>query len=99
VGADARCSNCGETIRLPGKLETVAAIHRIRRNDRTGLALEILGFVTMLFLFPWGLFAGAAIVYFGWRKSTVLVCSNCHSVVADQQQEKCTGCRSKFGSD
>src|SRR5687768_230459 len=99
VGSDARCSSCNQTIRLPGKLDTVAAIRRVRRNDRTGLGLEILGFLMMFFLFPWGLFIGALIVFFGWRKSTVLVCSNCHSLVTDRQQEQCTGCKSKFGSE
>lgn len=99
VGADARCSNCGETIRLPGKLATVATIHRIRRKDRVGLSLEIGGFIVMFFLFPWGMLAGAVTVFFGWRRSTVLVCSNCHSVVANRLQEQCVGCKSKFGSE
>lgn len=99
VGADIDCSNCLQTIRLPGKLETVAAIRRARRADRAGLAMEIGGFASMFFLFPYGMIAGATLVYFGWRKTNALVCSNCHTIVSKRTVEKCPGCRSKFSSE
>ena len=99
VGADARCTNCGQTIRLPGKLDTVAAIHRARRMDRRGLAMEIGGFVMMFFLFPWGMICGAVLVFFGWQKTNALVCSNCHTIVPARKAESCPGCRSRFGLD
>ena len=99
VGADSRCSNCGETIRLPGKLSAVAGIHRARRTDRAGLALEIGGFLMMFFLYPYGLIGGAVIVYLGWRRCTVLVCSNCNSIVLTRDEDKCSGCKSSFDSE
>ncbi|MGZ8939482.1 MAG: hypothetical protein ACXW32_09760 [Limisphaerales bacterium] len=99
MGADARCSNCGQTIRLPGKLETVAAIRRARRMDRAGLAMELGGFAAMFFYFPFGMIAGATLLFFGWRKTNALVCSNCHTIVLSRKVTKCPGCRSKFGSD
>lgn len=99
VGADARCPNCGNTIRYPGKLETVAAIQRARRTDHLGLAMEIGGFASMFFLFPYGIIVGATLVYFGWRKNSMLICSNCHSVIPSRQSTKCPGCKSRFGSE
>jgi Zn finger protein HypA/HybF involved in hydrogenase expression len=99
VGADANCPNCGQTVRLPGKLETVAAIRRARRTDRAGLAMEIGGFAAMFFYFPFGMIAGATLVFFGWRKTNALVCSNCNTVLPSRKLPKCPGCKSKFGSD
>jgi phage FluMu protein Com len=99
VGTDARCPSCGNTVRLPGKLETVAAIRRSRRMDRLGLAMEIGGFASMFFLFPYGMIAGATLVYFGWRKTNALVCSNCNTLVPTRSTPKCSGCKSKFGSE
>ena len=99
VGADARCPSCGDTVRLPGKLETVAAIRRTRRTDRTGLAMEIGGFASMFFLFPYGLIAGATLLFFGWRKTNALTCSNCNVVLPSRTLPKCPGCKSKFGSE
>ena len=99
VGADARCPNCGNTIRYPGKLETLAAIRRARRSDRLGLALELGGFTSMFFFFPYGFIAGATLVYFGWRKTNALVCGNCNMIVPSRQTAKCPGCKSRFGSE
>lgn len=99
VGADVRCPNCGNTIRLPGKLQTMAAIRRARRSDRLGMAMEIGGFVSMFFFPPYGLFIGGALVYFGWRKTSALVCSNCNTLVPSRTAVKCVGCKSKFGSE
>ena len=99
VGADARCPNCGNTIRYPGKLETLAGIRRARRSDRLGLALELGGFTSMFFFFPYGFIAGATLVYFGWRKTNALVCSNCNMIVPSRQTAKCPGCKSRFGSE
>jgi RNA polymerase subunit RPABC4/transcription elongation factor Spt4 len=99
VGADARCPNCGQTIRFPGRLETVAAIRRSRRPDRLGLAMEIGGFAAMFFFPPYGLIVGVALVCLGWRKTNLLVCSNCNVIVPSRKVPKCPGCKSKFGSE
>jgi hypothetical protein len=99
IGHDAHCSGCGQTIRFPGKLASVAVIQRARRRNRAGLALEIAGFLPMPFFFPWGLIVGATVVYLGWKKSSMLVCSNCNISVQDQTLAECPGCRAKFGSD
>ncbi|HEX7861339.1 MAG TPA: hypothetical protein VF773_13485 [Verrucomicrobiae bacterium] len=99
VGADANCPNCRNIIRYPGKLETVAAVRRSRNWNRSGLAMELGGFASMFFFFPFGMIAGATLVYFGWRKSNSLVCSNCNTIVSSRQSLKCPGCKSKFGSE
>jgi hypothetical protein len=99
IGHDARCSGCGQTVRLPGKLTSVALAQRSRRKNRAGLALEIGGFLPMPFFFPWGMILGAVIVYFGWRKSTMLVCSNCDTPLTEASLTECPACRSKFGSE
>ncbi len=99
VGHDARCSSCGQTIKLPGKLASVAVVRSARRGNRAGLAMEIGGFLPMPFFFPWGMILGAAIVYMGWRKSTSFVCSNCGTPLQNRGQSECGGCRSKFSSE
>jgi hypothetical protein len=96
---DARCSNCGQTIRLPGRLATVATIRTRRQTDRLGVGFEIIGFISMFILFPWGFFVGAGLVYFGWRKSNAFVCSSCGGRVKNRQVESCPNCRAKFSSD
>lgn len=99
VGADANCPQCRQLFRLPGKLAPVATIVRRRQKNSLGLGLEIIGFVAMFFLFPWGLLAGIALVITGWRRSNILVCSSCSSRIADRTPETCPGCKSKFGSE
>jgi hypothetical protein len=99
IGHDARCSGCGQTIRLPGRLAAVAVVRSARRGNRAGLAMEIGGFLPMPFFFPWGMILGAAIVYLGWRKSTMLVCSNCNTPLTNRTAGECSGCRSKFSSE
>lgn len=86
-------------MRLPGRLAEVAVVKRVRRKNPQGLALELAGFALMFFVFPWGLIAGATVVYLGWRKSTALVCSNCNRDVNNRFAGECPGCRSKFGSE
>ena len=99
VGHDGRCGGCGQSVRLPGKLAAVAVVERIRRKNPQGLALELAGFALMFFVFPWGLIAGALVVYLGWRKSTALICSNCGRAVEQRSASECPACKSKFGSE
>jgi predicted Zn-ribbon and HTH transcriptional regulator len=99
VGHDARCSRCGQTIRLPGKLASIATLKRIRQKDIKGIGMELGGFALMFFLFPWGFVAGGTLLYFGWRKSTALVCSNCGNMVKDKDVSNCNKCRSSFSMD
>ena len=99
VGHDARCGGCGQSVRLPGKLAAVAVLQRSRCKNPQGLALELAGFALMFFVFPWGLIAGAIVVYLGWRKSTALICSNCSRIVARRSVAECPACKSKFGSE
>ena len=99
VGLDARCPQCAQTIRYPGKLASVATIVRTRRQDAFGWTLELLGFSCMFILFPFGPLAGAIALYFGWRRSNVLLCGHCHAVVPRPDLEGCSSCRTKFSSD
>jgi hypothetical protein len=99
IGHDARCTGCGQNVRLPGRLAAVAVARSARRGNRAGLAMELGGFLPMPFFFPWGMIVGAVIVYFGWRKSTMLICSNCNTPLSDRAQSECGGCRSKFSSE
>jgi hypothetical protein len=61
--------------------------------------MELGGFATMFFFPPYGIIAGMTLVYFGWRKTNALVCSNCHTFVGSRTVTKCPGCKSKFGSE
>jgi hypothetical protein len=96
---DARCPQCGQTIRLPGKLATVATLVRERRKDPLGIGLEVIGFVAMFFFFPWGMLIGAVVVFLGWRKSTALLCGNCRARVKRRSAEKCPECKVPFGTE
>jgi len=99
IGRDIECSRCSQTIRLPGKLASIAALKRARRKDPVGLSMEIGGFLLVPFLFPWGLVAGATVIYFGWRRSTMLACSNCGTEIKDKTASNCPKCKSHFGSE
>jgi hypothetical protein len=99
VGRDVQCSRCSQTIRLPGKLQSLASIRRVRRKNLAGIAMELGGFGLMLFLFPWGLMAGIVVVYLGWRKSTILSCTQCAAQVAHKDVAACPNCRARFGPE
>jgi hypothetical protein len=99
VGYEARCPQCGQSVRLPGELARVAAIKRVRSLDLAGIALEAGGFLCMFFFPPWGLIAGAALIFLGWRKCHSLVCTNCGAKVRDRNAEKCQACRTPFGRE
>ncbi len=94
---DARCPQCAQTIRLPGKLAAVATIITRRQKNLLGIGLEAAGFVSMAFFFPWGMLVGAALVFVGWKKSRALLCSNCGARVRHPSVEKCPQCHSGFG--
>jgi|SRR6059058_3420323 hypothetical protein len=97
IGREIPCSRCSQYIRLPGKLVEIATLKRMRRKDNAGIAMEIGGFLLMFILFPWGFMAGVTVLYFGWRKSTALMCSACGTVVHDNTTGSCPKCRSNFG--
>ena len=96
---DAKCPRCAQTIRLPGKLSSLATIRTARQKEPLGLALEIGGFIAMFFFFPWGILLGLILVFLGWRKSNRLVCSNCGTILKSRTAETCPACRSKFSSE
>ena len=96
---DAHCSQCGQTIRLAGRLASVTTIISRRHRNPAGIGLELLGFGCMFFVFPWGMIVGAAIVYAGWRKSNVLLCGNCGARVSSTALDKCPACKAGFTTD
>ena len=99
AGRDIPCPRCSQSIRLPGKLATISAVESARIKDPLGLALEAGGFGLMFFFFPWGLFAGLALVVLGWKRCSGWVCGNCRARVKARWAEVCPQCKSKFGAD
>lgn len=99
AGREIQCSRCTQPIKLPGKLAVIATVAPARRKDAAGLALEAAGVVSLFLFFPWGLFAGAVLIWLGWRKCNGWVCDNCGTPVQSRHAERCPGCRSKFGAD
>ena len=85
-------------VRLPGKLTNLSGVKRARNKDALGLALEIIGFVAMFVVFPWGLLGGAVLVWLGWRRTYRWVCENCNTSLKSRWEEACPGCRTKFGT-
>lgn len=98
VGCDARCPQCGQDVRLPGKLSKVATILPSRKYEPVGLACEIGGFICMFLFFPWGAIVGAALVGVGWRKSNTFRCSSCGATVK-KDALRCSRCKSHFAED
>jgi hypothetical protein len=96
VGTDAHCPQCGQSIRLPGKLASVSTIIRRRQKNPLGIGLEILGFISMFFLPPWGLIGGGVLITIGWRRSNILICENCGTRLRSRDLESCLKCRCKF---
>jgi hypothetical protein len=96
VGTDAHCPQCGQSLRLPGKLATVSTIIRRRQKDPLGIGLEILGFVCMFFVPPWGFIVGTVLIIVGWRRSHILLCENCGARLPHRDLESCPNCRCRF---
>jgi hypothetical protein len=61
--------------------------------------MEIGGFLVMFFFFPWGFLAGLVLLYFGWRESTTLSCSQCGSLIDSRDATQCPNCRARFASE
>jgi predicted amidophosphoribosyltransferase len=97
AGATAECPNCRNSVVLPGHLQGVATKRKTRINTRYGVAMEIAGFLLLLW-YPIGTVIGPILVFFGWRKNNALRCSNCNeptNVAATQ----CSKCRAAFSSE
>ena len=99
IGHETQCLRCGQSIRLPGKLAAIAVLQKARRNNWRGLGLEMIGFLLMFFLFPWGMITGIIFVIIGYRNAHLLVCGNCQAPVRDKRALVCPSCRSPFGRE
>jgi Zn finger protein HypA/HybF involved in hydrogenase expression len=97
AGANAECPMCRGSVVLPGHLQGVATKRKARVNTRIGLAMEIGGFLLFIW-WPIGTIAGAALIFFGWRKNMALRCSNCEEPTT-AAATKCSKCHAAFSSD
>ena len=82
---------------LPGHLQGVATKRKTRVNTRYGVAMEIVGFLLLLW-YPIGTVIGPILVFFGWRKNNALRCSNCNEPTTAAATQ-CPKCRAAFSSD
>jgi hypothetical protein len=97
AGATAECPECHGTVILPGHLQGVATKRKARVNTRLGLAMEIAGFLFLVW-YPIGTIIGPILVFFGWRKNNSLRCSNCDEPTTTAAT-KCAKCRAAFSSE
>ena len=82
---------------LPGNLQGIATKKKTRVNTREGLAMEIGGFLLLLW-YPVGTVIGPVLVFFGWKKNNALRCSNCDAPT-DLKTTRCGKCRATFSSE
>jgi hypothetical protein len=97
AGANAECPECHGAVVLPGKLQGIASKKKSRVNTRQGVALEIVGFLLMLW-YPIGTILGPVLIIFGWRKNNSLRCSNCDQAT-NAKATRCSKCRAAFSSE
>jgi hypothetical protein len=97
AGATAECPECRNSVVLPGNLQGIATKKKTRVNTREGLAMEIGGFLLLLW-YPVGTVIGPVLVFFGWKKNNALRCSSCEALT-DAAATRCAKCRAAFSSD
>jgi hypothetical protein len=98
AGATAECPECHNSVLLPGKLQGVATKRRGRVNSPPGLAMEVGGALLLFFWFPIGAAFGVVLISLGWRKNSVLRCSNCEGVTS-KEAARCAKCGAAFSSE
>lgn len=98
AGCQANCPHCSQPVLLPGRLQLITVRKRERVNSLSTIAMEVGGFVLMIF-YPFGTVLGVVLVIAGWRRSHKLRCGNCEHVLTKPGLLKCPGCKAQFSSE
>ena len=61
-----------------------------------GLFIEVLGFFTLFFFFPWGIIIGIVFMLTGARMRRGWRCGKCGNPVADKYVRMCPTCKVSF---
>lgn len=98
AGGTAPCPRCGGDVHLPGHAQVIAPRVWRRRTSPPGLAMEIGGFLLLMW-FPIGTILGFVLIVVGYRQSRRLVCGNCERDLPNETLRRCPSCKSALADE